>query len=125
MEEFKKFNPPTFYGEMKKSEDSEAWLLWIKKFFILHNYSENMKAKIATFSLKGKVDIWWEGVKNVRGIQEEDFIWDEFERLFKNKYLYERCYDEIYKAFYELHGGSMTNYQYTSRLLEFLSACLT
>jgi len=37
-----------------------------------------MKAKIATFNLKGKEDIWWEDVNNVKGIQEEDFIWDDF-----------------------------------------------
>ena len=57
---------------MKKSQDVEAWLLGIKKFFWLHDYSENMKAKIDTFSLEGKVDIWWEDVKNVKRIHEED-----------------------------------------------------
>ena len=48
---------------MEKSQDAEAWLLGMKKFFMLHDYSENMKAKVATFSLKGKANIWWEGVK--------------------------------------------------------------
>jgi len=43
-----------------------------------------MKAKIVTFSLKGKVDIWW----------EDDLIWDVFERHFKKKYLSERYYDD-------------------------------
>jgi len=65
-DEFKKAKPPTFDGEMKKSQDVEAWLLGMNKFFRLHDYSENMKAKIATFCLKGKADIWWEDVKNVR-----------------------------------------------------------
>ena len=55
--EFKKEKPPTFDGEMKKSHDAKAWLLCMRMFFRLHEYSENMKAKIATFSLKGKVDI--------------------------------------------------------------------
>ena len=53
---------------MKHSEYVEAWLLDMKKYFRFHNYSENLKAKIATFSLKGKEDIWWEYVKNVKGI---------------------------------------------------------
>ena len=60
-------------------------MLGMKKFFRLHDYSENMKAKIATFSLKGKVDIWWEDVKNVKGIYEEYLTWHAFERLFKKK----------------------------------------
>ena len=71
-DEFKKAKPVTFDGEMKKSQDVEAWLLGMKKFFILHEYSENMKARIITFNLKGKVDIWWEDVKNTKGIHEDD-----------------------------------------------------
>jgi len=43
-----------FFGEMKKSQDAEAWLLGMRKFFWLHDYSKNMKARVATFSLKGK-----------------------------------------------------------------------
>ena len=39
LEEFKNFRPPTFDGETKKSEDTEAWLHRMKKFSRLHNYS--------------------------------------------------------------------------------------
>jgi len=53
-----------------------------------------MKARIVTFSFKGKEDIWWEDVKNVIGIQEEDLTWSEFERFFMKKYLSERYYDD-------------------------------
>ena len=47
-------------------------MLGMQKFFRLHDYSENIKGREATFSLKGKVDIWWEDVKNVKCIHEED-----------------------------------------------------
>jgi len=77
-----------------------------------------MKAKIATFSLKGKSIIWWEDVNNFIGIREEELILDEFERLFKKKYLSKRYYDDRAKEFYELHMGLMTNDEYTSRFLE-------
>ena len=52
-----KEKPPTFYGEIKKSQDAEAWLLGMNKFFRLHDCSKNMKTNIVTFSLKGKEDI--------------------------------------------------------------------
>ena len=42
---------------MKKSQDANAWFLGMRKFFKLHDYSENMKARVATFSLKGKANI--------------------------------------------------------------------
>lgn len=98
-EEFKKVNPPTFDGDMKKQEDAEAWLLGMKKFFKLHSYSENMKVKITTFRLKGKVDIWWEDVNNVKGIWGEDLIWDESNKIFKKKYLSEKYYDDRGRSF--------------------------
>ena len=47
-------------------------------------------------------------------------IWDEFERLFKKKYLSERYYDDKAKECYELQMGSMINDEYTSRFLEML-----
>jgi len=55
--EFKKEKPPTFDGEMKKSKDVEACFLGMRKFLRLHDYSENMKAKITLFSLKGKATL--------------------------------------------------------------------
>ena len=64
---------------MKKPLYVEAWLLGMRKFFRLHDYSKNMKARVATFNLKGKVEIWWEDVRNVRCIHEEDLTWSEFE----------------------------------------------
>lgn len=41
----------------------------MKNFFELHDFTENMKAIIAMFSLKGKANIWWEDVKQVRDIR--------------------------------------------------------
>lgn len=79
-----------------------------------------MKAKIATFSLKGKENIWREYVKHVRGIREEELIWSKFGRLFKRKYLSERYYDERAKDFYELRMVSMTDDDYTRIFLELL-----
>lgn len=65
----------------------------MRKFFRFHDYSENMKAIIATFNLKGREVICCEDVKNVKGINDEDLIWNEFERLFRRKYPSERHYN--------------------------------
>lgn len=105
---------------MKNPKDAEEWLLWIKKSFELHDYMENMKAKIAIFNLKGKTNIWWEDVKQVRDIRTEELIWHEFKRLFRKKYLLERYYDSKAKEFYELKMGLMTNEEYMTKFLELL-----
>jgi hypothetical protein len=34
-----KIKPPSFDGDHKKDEDAETWLLSMRKYFQLHNYS--------------------------------------------------------------------------------------
>lgn len=46
--EFKKSNPLTFDGDMRKVEDAKSSLLGMKKFLRIHNYSKNMKARFST-----------------------------------------------------------------------------
>jgi hypothetical protein len=45
--EFKKIKPTTFDGESRMGEEVEAWLLDIKKYFQIYNYSSNMKVRMA------------------------------------------------------------------------------
>jgi len=72
-EELKKANPPTFDGEIEKGKEAEAWLLGLKKYFKVHDYYENMKAKVTIFNLNGKASILWEDLRNVKGIHAKDF----------------------------------------------------
>jgi hypothetical protein len=41
--EFKKSKPPSFDGEIRRGEEAEVWLLGLKKYFRVHDYSENLK----------------------------------------------------------------------------------
>jgi hypothetical protein len=120
LEEFKKAKPPSFDGEIKKGEEVEAWLLGLKKYFRVHDFSENLKARVATFKLNGKASIWWEDLKNVKGIHEEDLYWERFEKYFRKKYLSKKYFDEKTKEFYELKVGQLTIEEYVSRFLELL-----
>jgi len=72
---------------VKNPEDTKAWILGMNKLFELHDYTYNMKARIAIFSLKGKADIWWEDVNRVRDIRTKNLRWREFKRIFRKKYL--------------------------------------
>jgi hypothetical protein len=47
--EMKKIKPPTFDGEHKKDEDAETWLLGIRKYFHLHNYSSHAEGIISIY----------------------------------------------------------------------------
>jgi hypothetical protein len=119
-EEFKKSKPPTFDGEIKKGEEAEVWLLGLKKYFRVHDYSENLKARIAIFNLNGKASIWWEDLRNVKGIHEKDLSWKQFEKYFKKKYLSEKYFDGKTKEFYELKLGQLTIDEYINKFLELM-----
>jgi hypothetical protein len=57
--EMNKIKPPTFDGEHKKDEDAETWLLGMRKYFQLHNYSSHAEGRISIYLLKGKTSMWW------------------------------------------------------------------
>jgi hypothetical protein len=58
--EMNKIKPPTFDGEHKKDEDAETWLLGMRKYFQLQNYSSHAEGRISIYQLKGKASIWWD-----------------------------------------------------------------
>jgi hypothetical protein len=55
-----KIKPPTFDGENKKDEDAKTWLLGMRKYFQLHNYSFHTEGRISIYQLKGKASMWWD-----------------------------------------------------------------
>ena len=59
-DEFKKARPPTFNGETKNGQEAKAWLLGMRKYFQVQDYSGNMKARVSIFNLTGRASIWWE-----------------------------------------------------------------
>jgi hypothetical protein len=119
-EEFKKSKPPTFNGEIKKGEEAKFWILGLKKYFKVHDYFENLKARIAIFNLNGKASIWWEDLRNVKGVHEKEFSWKQFDKYFKKKYLSEKYFDGKTKKLYELKLGQLTIDEYINKFLKLM-----
>lgn len=92
-------------------------MLGMKKFSRVCDYYENMKARVSTYSLKRKVDIWWEDLKNVGGVVEKELAQDEFEKLSREKYVFEHYYDSKAKYFYVLKMGQLTIDEYVTKFL--------
>jgi hypothetical protein len=63
--EMNKIKPPTFDGEHKKYEDAKTWLLGMRKYFQLHNYSSHAEGRIFIYQLKGKASMWWDQLVQV------------------------------------------------------------
>jgi hypothetical protein len=110
--EMNKIKPPTFDGEHKKYEDDDTWLLGMRKYFQLQNYSSHAEGGISIYQLKVKASIWWEHLVQVQHVREKNVTWREFKRHFEKKYLTKRYYDKKMKEFFELKLGSMTIDEY-------------
>ena len=73
-DELKKVRPPTFNGEIKNAQEAEAWLLGMRKYFQVQDYSGNIKATVAIFNLTGIASIWWEHFRQVKKISERNIV---------------------------------------------------
>jgi hypothetical protein len=118
--EMNKIKPPTFDGEHKKDEYAETWLMGMRKYFQLHNYSSHAEGRISIYQLKGKTFMWWDQLVQVQHIKDKSVTWREFKKYFEKKYLTKRYYDKKMKEFFELKMGSMTIDEYEIRFLELL-----
>lgn len=49
--ELRKIKPPIFKGDSEKGDDVEAWLLGMRKYFRIYNYSSRMEANICIHQL--------------------------------------------------------------------------
>ena len=62
---------------------AEAWLINMNKYFQVYEYNRNLKARLAIYKLREKATLWWEEVKNVRSIDEQDITWEFFSSTLK------------------------------------------
>ena len=56
-------------------QEDEAWLLGMRKYFQVQDYSGNMKARVVIFNLTGRAPIWWEHFRQVKKINERKIVW--------------------------------------------------
>ena len=57
---------PHLNGENRTGQEAEAWLLGMNKYFRIHDFSGNEKARIFIYNLNGRASIWWERLMKVK-----------------------------------------------------------
>ena len=77
-DEYKKERLPIFNGEINNGQEAKSWILGMRKYFQLHDYLGNMKARVAIFNLTGRTSIWWEHFRQVKKINERKIVWKQF-----------------------------------------------
>lgn len=92
----------------------------MNKYFQVYKYDHHLKARLAIFQLQAKATLWWEEVKMVWGVSEQDVTWETFQRYFKEKYLTERFYDEKAREFHDLRLGQQTIDEFITKFTSLL-----
>ena len=78
--ELRRLKPTNFDGEVNQGEDAEAWLIGLRKFLQLHQYTPNMEARAAIYHLQGKASIWWDQLVKLKEIDEDKISWRKFKK---------------------------------------------
>jgi hypothetical protein len=104
----------------RTGEEEKSWLLDIKKYFQIYDYSSNMKVRMAIYNLKGKYSIWWKYLNLDKGIKDKKMECEEFKKYFKKEYLSKSYYERKTKEFYELKLGKMSMEDLITNFLELL-----
>ena len=90
---FRKIRDPTYEGEMNTREKVEEWFLGMRKYFQVHNYSNERKSRLAIYNLNGKSARWWRDLEHTKKDEVNEIPWSNFHRIFQDKYMYERLFD--------------------------------
>jgi hypothetical protein len=66
-----------------------------------------MKEMISIFNLNGGASIWWEDLKEIKGLKKIKITWKNFDKYFQKEYPLEKCYDENIKEFHDHKLGKI------------------
>jgi hypothetical protein len=84
---------------------------------------ENTKENISIFNLNGGASIWWEDLKEVKGLKESKLTWKQFEKYFRKAYLSEKYFDGKIKEFHEHKLGKLTMDAYAKIFFRAIEVC--
>ena len=76
-----------FNGKQPNAEVAKHWLRRMKRILVELNILEEKRVSLAAYMLVNKANFWWESMKRV--YDTEMMTWDEFERIFLDKYFEE------------------------------------
>jgi hypothetical protein len=117
--ELEKVKFPEFFGA-SDDEATEPWLENMEMCFTLHDYTSNMKVRMAVFQLKGSALPCWKMLLPQLNMAVEDVSWELFEERFRERYLSEEFIERQLNEFNALRQGGRTVPEYEARFMELL-----
>eukprot|EP00253_Pinus_taeda_P019720 PITA_19720 len=104
-----KQNPPLANPSAEQQRGTEEW-----------DYTPEISEEKEDHSDNGKATLWWEEIKIVKGVSEQNITWEKFQKYFKERYLTERFYDEKAQEFHDLRLGQQSMDEFINRFTSLL-----
>lgn len=104
-DQFRRMNPQDFSGSTDPLV-AEGWIKSLEVIFRYMNMADADRIRCAIFHLKGDALLWWEGAE--RGTNLNTLSWDEFKRIFYEKYFTADVRSRLQREFMSLRQGDMT-----------------
>jgi hypothetical protein len=117
--ELEKVKFPEFFGAPDGAA-IEALLENMVMCFTLHDYTSNMKVRMAFFQLKGSALLWWKMLLPQLNMTVEDVSWELFEERFRERYLSKEFIEHQLNEFNALRQGGRTVPEYEAHFMELL-----
>ncbi|XP_020080589.1 uncharacterized protein LOC109704235 [Ananas comosus] len=114
---FKRFNPPTFAGNVKNPWMMESWLFAMEALFEDIYTLEKDKVRLAAHCLEGPARSWWTRVKNGRSLDPTTMTWEAFREILLMEYFPESDKRKIKKDFCKLRQESRSVREYEREFL--------
>nr|KAJ0207852.1 hypothetical protein LSAT_V11C500228720 [Lactuca sativa] len=115
---FMNCKPPIFNREIDPVLSS-TWIMEIEGTFDISKRVDEDKVIYAATMLKREAIHWWGMVKEVRGRETaKNMSWDEFLRIFKEKFCPRTTVKQLEEEFFRLEQGNMTVREYTTKFME-------
>src|SRR5262249_25847810 len=114
LDRFRRLGPPSFKGE-SNPDVAEGWVRAVEKIFRAIRCTEEEKVDLATFTLQDDADAWWDSTFRTIFQHRAGITWDEFLRVFREKYFPRHVRDQKVQEFLSLSQGSMSVQEYEAK----------
>ncbi|XP_020207975.1 uncharacterized protein LOC109792938 [Cajanus cajan] len=122
LERFQRNNPPSFRGIYNPDEAAD-WIFEVEKIFQAMGCPLIQKVTLATFMLSGEAGIWWQGTLKRMIATGTQVNWENFKRLFLEKYFPQDVRHKKQVEFLELKQGDDSVAEYVTKFEDLVRFC--
>ncbi|XP_020082636.1 uncharacterized protein LOC109706252 [Ananas comosus] len=109
---FKRFNPPTFNGDVKDLWMTESWLAVMEALFEDIYTLEKDKVHLAAHYFDGSARLWWTQAKRNHSLEHASVTWEAFRETLLMEYFFESDNRKIKEDFRKLRQGGRSVREY-------------